>query len=159
MLIKLSKDKIIHYKPQKDAPQLTFLTERLPLEAMTIDQSRYKFLKERQKNRMEQSLHYAETLQCRSQLLLAYFDEKGAKACGQCDVCLGRHEKYVKHGEYYQIKNKIEYLLKQDSLELRALVDQFSEDIREKVLQAIQHLLDNKILHRTSMNQLRWIGK
>jgi len=159
MLHKLKKDLIINYKPQKDDPQLTFLTERLPPKDMTIDQVRYKFLKERQRTRMEKILHYAETLQCRNQLLLDYFDEKGAEACGQCDVCTGRHDNYVKHGEYYDIKNKIEYLIKQTPMELRPLVDNFEPNIREKVLQAIQHLLDNKIIHRGSNNQLRWLGK
>lgn len=156
MLEKLQKDGLIRYKPRKDAPQLTFLTERLPKESMSIDQKRYQFLKERQEQRLNAALHYAETLQCRSQLLLAYFGEQGAAACGHCDVCLGRHERYVKHNEYYTIKNKLEYLLKQEPMELRALVDQFPMDIREKVLQAIQHLMDNQVIVRTGQQRLRW---
>lgn len=156
MLDKLHKDAIIRYKPQKDAPQLTFLVERLPEKEMTIDQQRYKFLKERQQRRMESALHYAETLQCRSQLLLAYFDEKGAKACGHCDVCLGRHDQYLKHQEYYDIKTRLEYFLKQQPQELRVLVDGFPEHKREKVLKAIEHLIDNYVIVKTGKNQLRW---
>ena len=123
---------------------------------MSIDQTQYQFLTERQEQRLNAALHYAETLQCRSQLLLAYFGEQGATACGHCDVCLGRHERYVKHNEYYTIKNKLEYLLKQEPMELRALVDQFPIDIREKVLQAIQHLMDNQVIIRTGQQRLRW---
>ncbi|BDS10762.1 RecQ family ATP-dependent DNA helicase [Aureispira anguillae] len=156
MLDKLHKDAIIRYKPQKDAPQLTFLLERLPEKEMVIDQQRYKFLKERQQKRMEGALYYAETLQCRNQLLLAYFDEKGAKVCGHCDVCLGRHDQYVKHQEYYEIKTKLEYALKKNSVELRALVDQFPSTMKEKVLKAIEHLMDNHMIVRTGNNQLRW---
>ena len=158
LLYKLTKDAIILYKPQKDAPQLTFLTERLPEKEMTIDKKRYQFLKERQQKRMDLALNYAETLQCRSQLLLAYFDEKGAPACGQCDVCRGRHQRYVKHHEYYHIKTKIEYFLKQNPMELKPLVDGFETDIRQKVLQAVQHLLDHNVLTKDNNNQLRWIG-
>lgn len=156
MLDKLHKDAIIRYKPQKDAPQLTFLVERLPEKEMTIDQKRYQFLKERQKKRMERALYYAETLQCRNQLLLAYFDEQGASKCGHCDVCMGRHDQYIKHQEYYEIKTKLEYHLKQDAVELRTLVDEFSPNIREKVLKAIEHLIDNHLIVRTGNNQLRW---
>lgn len=156
MLEKLHRDAIILYKPQKDAPQLTFLMERLPEKELIIDQQRYNFLKERQQRRLESTLYYAETLQCRNQLLLAYFDENGAKKCGHCDVCLGRHDQYLKHQEYYQIKTKLEYLLKKESQELRPLVDTFPEDIREKVLKAIEHLMDNYVIVRTGKNQLRW---
>ncbi len=156
MLEKLHKDAIIEYKPQKDAPQLTFLMERLPENDLMIDQQRYQFLKERQKKRLESTLYYAETLQCRNQLLLAYFDEKGAAKCGHCDVCLGRHDQYVKHHEYYQIKTKLEYLLKKQPLELRPLVDSFPGEMNEKVLKAIEHLMDNYMIVRTGNNQLRW---
>ena len=158
LLYKLHRDAIIRYKPQKDAPQLTFLTERLPEKEMTIDQKRYQFLKTRQEHRMERALHYAETLQCRSQLLLAYFDEMGAKACGECDVCKGRHDRYVKHHEYYTIKNRIEYLLKKEPSTLKIMVDDFEVDIREKVLQATQHMLEHKIIKKDSDETLRWIG-
>ncbi|CAA6828310.1 MAG: RecQ family ATP-dependent DNA helicase [uncultured Aureispira sp.] len=156
MLEKLHKDAIILYKPQKDAPQLTFLMERLPENDLLIDQQRYSFLKDRQKKRLESTLHYAETLQCRNQLLLAYFDEKDAAKCGHCDVCLGRHDQYVKHHEYYQIKTKLEYLLKKEPLALRILVDSFPDEINEKVLKAIEHLMDNYMIVRTGNNQLRW---
>jgi ATP-dependent DNA helicase RecQ len=156
MLEKLHKDGIIQYKPQKDAPQLTFLMERLPEKDLLIDQKRYTFLKDRQKKRLESTLYYAETLQCRNQLLLAYFDEKGAAKCGHCDVCLGRHDQYVKHHEYYEIKIKLEYLLKKEPLELRTLVDSFPDEINEKVLKAIEHLMDNYMIVRTGNNQLRW---
>lgn len=156
LLQKLQQDGLILYKPQKDAPQLTFIRERLPESEVIIDQKRYQFLQKRQQKRLERALHYAETLQCRQQLLLAYFDEMGATACGSCDVCLGRHERYVKHQEYYEIKNKLEYELKKTALPLRSLVDKFPENNREKVLKAIEHLMDNQVIVKTGNHQLRW---
>lgn len=156
MLQKLQQDELITYKPQKDAPQLTFVRERLPESSIIIDQKRYQFLQKRQEKRLEKALHYAETLQCRQQLLLAYFDEMGAPACGHCDVCLGRHERYLKHQEYYEIKNKLEYELKKSALPLRPLVDKFPENSREKVLKAIEHLMDNQVIVKTGNQQLRW---
>jgi ATP-dependent DNA helicase RecQ len=156
MLEKLQQDNLISYKPQKDAPQLTFIRERLPESGIIIDQKRYQFLEERQAKRLEKALHYAETLQCRQQLLLAYFDEMGAEACGNCDVCLGRHDRLVKHQEYYQIKNKLEYELKKTAIPLRVLVDKFPESRREKVLKAVEHLIDNHTIVKTGNQQLRW---
>ncbi|MGH1336191.1 MAG: RecQ family ATP-dependent DNA helicase [Aureispira sp.] len=156
LLQKLQQDGLIHYKPQKDAPQLTFVRERLPESGVLIDQKRYQFLQRRQEKRLEKALEYAETLQCRQQLLLAYFDEMGAAACGSCDVCLGRHDRHIKHQEFYQIKNKLEYELKKSASPLRPLVDKFPEDNREKVLKAIEHLIDNHVIVKTGNNQLRW---
>lgn len=158
MLTKLHKDGIIAYKAQTDSPQLTFLLERLPMESVGINQEHYNFLKNRHLFRMNKAIYYAETLQCRSQLLLDYFDEKGAKKCGQCDVCLGRHEKYVQHKAYFAIKRKVEYLLKQQPLALRPLVDSFESSQQEKVLQTIEHLLDNQIIWRDNSLLLRWNG-
>lgn len=156
MLERLDKDGMIAYKPQKDAPQLTFLEERLPEQQLTIDQKRYQFLKQRHETRLDRALHYAETLQCRQQLLLAYFDEMGAPACGQCDVCKGRHDRYLRHKEYYEIRTRLEYLLKTTSQPLRALVDVFPEEQREKVVLAIEHLVDHRRIVRTGNQLLRW---
>ncbi len=156
MLQKLEKDGLITYKPQKDAPQLTFVRERLPEEGIIIDQKRYQFLQQRQEKRLQKAVHYAETLQCRQQVLLAYFNEMGADACGSCDVCLGRHERYVKHQEYFTIKNKLEYELKKSPSPLQPLVAKFADNSQEKVLKAIEHLLDNQVIVRTGNNQLRW---
>jgi len=158
MLEKLHKDGIIVFKPKKDTPQLTFLTERLPQNNLTIDQQRYNFLKNRQAFRIKKAVHYAETLMCRSQLLLDYFDEKGAAACGQCDVCTGRHEQYIGHQAYFEIKNKLEYHLRQSPLPLKSLVDEFEPNAREKVIQAIEHLMDNHVITRNSNMQLVWAG-
>ncbi len=157
LLDKLHKDAIIRYTPQKDSPQLTFLTERLPKDLMKMDQKRYHFLKDRQKDRMEKSLSYAETLMCRSQMLLNYFDEKGAAACGKCDVCLGRHNNYVKEEDYSDIKNKIKENLRLNPLPLNVLVDGFSPNYKEIVLKTIQHLIDNNMMSKGEDDLLRWI--
>ena len=159
LLFKLHKDGILRYDPQKDAPQLTFLTERLPHEEIKIDQTRYDFLKERHQKRMNKTLDYAETIKCRSQMLLDYFDDKDSDICGICDVCLGRHENYVNNDEYENIKKKVETLLKSSPMELRVLVDSFSPNIKEKVLETVQHLMDNNILICGEDNCLNWSGE
>jgi ATP-dependent DNA helicase RecQ len=47
---------------------------------------------ERQK--LEAMLGYCETTRCRRQVLLGYFGEERASACGNCDVCLERPESF-----------------------------------------------------------------
>jgi ATP-dependent DNA helicase RecQ len=43
------------------------------------------------RERLEQMMHYAQTLQCRVAFLQAYFGENKQTKCGRCDNCLFRH--------------------------------------------------------------------
>lgn len=43
-------------------------------------------------HKLDEMVQYAETHVCRRRYLLDYFGENAAPQCGQCDVCLGRHE-------------------------------------------------------------------
>lgn len=156
MLSKLHRDQIIQYIPQKDSPQLSFLTERLPKDLIAIDQKRYLFLKKRHASRMRQSIAYAETIRCRSQLLLYYFDERDAPLCGKCDVCQGRHDDFVRQEDFKKISAQIQQLLKQQPLGIHALVDSFPAGIQQKVIKIIQHLHDNNFILLNKDNDYLW---
>jgi ATP-dependent DNA helicase RecQ len=158
MLQKMHQQKILRYKPQKDMPSITFLTERLDADHIVLDQEQYKFLKERAKKRMEAAIHYVETIQCRSQLLLEYFDEKGVEPCGQCDVCLGRHEKQPSKEEFERIKDYIRGLLLKRSRRIHAVLEKFPSHMEAKVIFSIEHLMDNGNILRQEDQYLRWIG-
>src|SRR5690606_19493650 len=69
---------IISYIPQTDSPQLQFLRGRVDAQHLHIDAA---YLIERKRTKTQQVnevLRYVETNQCRSQQLLAYFDEAGS---------------------------------------------------------------------------------
>ncbi|MCF2496647.1 RecQ family ATP-dependent DNA helicase [Dyadobacter chenhuakuii] len=80
---------IIDYEPRKSKPQLTFLTPRydatlLPLNVFEINKK-----KERDIKKARAVAHYAShTRICRTLLLLEYFNEFDAEACGVCDICI-----------------------------------------------------------------------
>jgi ATP-dependent DNA helicase RecQ len=40
------------------------------------------------RNRLEQMMHYAQSIECRVVLLQRYFGEEVSKNCGRCDNCL-----------------------------------------------------------------------
>ncbi|MGZ3812865.1 MAG: RecQ family ATP-dependent DNA helicase, partial [Mucilaginibacter sp.] len=79
---------ILNYLQQTDQPQVTYIRPRLQNNELIINK---RYIEERKimfKKKMEAVFAYAEHRKCRSQMLLAYFDENDADKCGICDVCL-----------------------------------------------------------------------
>ncbi|MCP4439652.1 MAG: RecQ family ATP-dependent DNA helicase [Aureispira sp.] len=157
-LEKLQRDQIIRYKPKKDMPQLTFLVERLNVQNVAIDKELYGFLKLRQEKRVEAALNYAESLQCRSQLLLDYFDEENPPVCGKCDVCLERHREVPTDEELKAMSTKIKQLLYRKALPLKEISSSFSPNQLKRVLYVISYLIDNDFVAQDSNKLLKWIA-
>ena len=88
-LVSLAQRGIITYIPRSVGCSLTITKEREV--AIYLSPAVYE---ERQKQYVEKlraMLEYADQSQfCREQLLLAYFGETNAPACGHCDVCLAQ---------------------------------------------------------------------
>lgn len=88
-LVNLSKMKIIKYIPKKSNPVIFYREERLSNENLYISKKNYDFRKKMTENKLKAAIFYAQSEQkCRSQILLRYFGQKDAPACGQCDYCI-----------------------------------------------------------------------
>ena len=142
----LHQDQIIDYKPKKDKPQIIFIKDRVDADNLTIDQNLYKFRMEQSKVRIQQAIKYATTPKCRSQQLLAYFNEAESENCGVCDVCLGRTSQELSTDIYEQLKKKIQTILKKEQLTLDQIVESFGPKREEQVLQTLEYLLDEGFL-------------
>lgn len=147
-LQKLNQDRIVHYDPQKDAPQLFFVKERMRAEDLIIDQSRYSFLKNRYYDRMKKAIAYAEDPVCRSKQLLQYLGEKNAEKCGICDVCLGRTKAEVSEDEFKAYQTKIQRLLKKEKLTLEEIVSSFASKRENQILKTMEYLLDEGFIDK-----------
>lgn len=154
-LLKLHKDRIVEYLPSKDKPQIVFLEERVAADNLEIDHAAYQFRKERQALRIKKMIEYVEQVQCRSQLLLSYFDEQNPPRCGICDVCLGRTKANISNEEMKTYATKIQAILQKEPLNLKDLVDSFTPKRRQKVLKVIEFLLDEGILEKEA-DKLIW---
>jgi ATP-dependent DNA helicase RecQ len=155
MLRKLHQDQIVDYQEQKDTPQLLFLRERVDADNLTIDHQLHNFRKNRQYERIQKAIAYAETPVCRSQQLLAYFGETDAEKCGICDVCTGRTKTEMTKADFQKYRDKIEQLLRQEKLSVEQLVDSFPPKRQEQVLKALEFLLDEGYIDKTE-EQLHW---
>ncbi len=123
-LVKLSKYHIINYIPQKKTPLIIFIRPREETRYLFIPKTAYEDRKERLKNRIEKVLEYInnDTI-CRSQKLLAYFDEKESEPCHCCDVCQSSYISNVKNWEFETIRNNLLTQTNEQRLRLCDLVN------------------------------------
>lgn len=86
LLKQLEEQGVIDIQWQTDDPIVTLLHERLPDDYLNIATKVYHQRKKVAFEKMAAMKNFIESKTCRSQLLLAYFDQE-SEACGSCDVC------------------------------------------------------------------------
>ncbi len=154
-LVKLSRDKIINYIPQKNVPQIFYSEIRLDAKSIAFTADKYIIRKERYADRINSVIEYATHQKCRSQQLLAYFGETKASRCGVCDVCTKRNELGLSKYEFDLVLDEIKKVIQEQPIELEKLVDKVTQS-NEKVLKVVQWLLDNEKIARNEKMQLVW---
>jgi ATP-dependent DNA helicase RecQ len=102
-----------------------------------IDERKSIYLK-----KLEAVFAYAEHKKCRSQMLLAYFDEADVEKCGVCDVCL--EEKRLKNLSETSdnITDEIAHLLSVDALTIDDLMTSIKSGTEKDRIEIIRTLLD-----------------
>lgn len=154
-LVKLSRDKIINYIPQKNVPQIFYLENRLDIKSLIFTKENYGDRKERYANRINAVIEYATHQKCRSQQLLLYFGDKTATRCGVCDVCTKRNELGLSKYEFDIVLDQVKAVIKSKPILLEALVDEVKLP-QDKVVKVIQWLLDNGKVARNDKMELVW---
>lgn len=107
ILIYLAQRRIISYIPEKRIPYIIYTRERIDSNRLPLTPQVYEERKENYTSRIHAMLHYANTLSCRSQLLLNYFGQQHSSPCGHCDVCLSEHSSGLKYSEFELYRQKI----------------------------------------------------
>ena len=149
--------KVLKYIPVKLSPQIVFTSERLGIKNIELEQDNYKNLKIAAEKRLQSLLNFlSNSLQCRSQQLLAYFGEPKSMRCGICDVCSRKSELTVNDIEFSRINTFIEKELKHDSLHLYELIARTGKFKEDDVISTLQWLIDNKKILRSKDESLRW---
>lgn len=88
-LVGLAQRRIIDYVPRTKANVLRLSTNRQA--EIRIPENFYQQRKGHYTDKLKAMVEYADNqLYCRSQILLSYFGEHDAQACGTCDVCRGK---------------------------------------------------------------------
>ena len=131
---------IASYIPPTDAPQLSFLQDRVDYKNLYVD---HVFIRERQQvkiTQVEAMLNYIEHSPCRSQSLLQYFGEQNTLFCQVCDLCLIRNHQVMMHRN---IKLEIERILLGKPQTIQDLIGQISIGDDEIKLDVVRSLIDS----------------
>ena len=96
ILKQLSQRRLIHFIPRSQVPYIRYMQRREEPEHVQLPPAVYDDLLVRYRQRIQAMLVYAQSTDtCRSRQLLAYFGEKSAHDCHQCDVCLSEEGRTV----------------------------------------------------------------
>jgi ATP-dependent DNA helicase RecQ len=141
-LRQLASQDLLSYMQQTDAPQITWLKPRQTARALYINKKAIEERKANYRKKMEAVFAYSTHKKCRSQMLLAYFDEPDAAKCGICDVCLEEKRQRQASEIFDDITNEVVRLLSGASFDLPGLVTSTNIGTEKEKIEAIRLLLD-----------------
>jgi len=141
-LQQLQQMEVLNYIPQTDKPQVTFLSPRQDIKNVIIDRAYIEQRKQVFKQKMESVFYYAEAPNCRSRMLLSYFDEHNAHKCGVCDVCLEEKRLFNINNVSDKITDEIARALGAEPLSLDELMQAITTGVDKERIAVIRLLLD-----------------
>lgn len=158
-LSKLNHSRVISYIPQRKGPQIIFSQPREDLRYVSLSKEVYADRVQKYRLQVDAVIHYATSGHiCRSKLLMHYFGQNEAQACGRCDVCLDKKKTGLTDQTFKTIEEKVKSLLEIKPLEYPDLIKQLNlpQNDTEKV---IQWLEDAELIATNEDGLMEWIGK
>lgn len=154
----MQKMEVIEYEPQKDKPQLTFITQRYDASRLPLQQKRLEERKAIYLKKVAAVKQYVtETNRCRTQVLLDYFNERDYDSCGVCDVCLQKKQPLVwEEEEIFKMRQQIYTALKLKPFPVDELVKslQLKKRKEELLLHTVRQMLDEGSLEYSAEGML-----
>ncbi|WP_184550440.1 RecQ family ATP-dependent DNA helicase [Mucilaginibacter sp. FT3.2] len=141
-LLQLQQFGLISYMQQTDKPQVTYLKARQQSARLFINKNYIKDRKENYRLKMEAVFAYAIHKKCRSQMLLAYFDETNAHKCGICDICLEEKRSQNADEILDNITNEIVQQLSVSTPDIGTLITTINIGTEKEKMETIRLLLD-----------------
>ncbi|MGB3150478.1 MAG: RecQ family ATP-dependent DNA helicase, partial [Maribacter sp.] len=139
-LEQLHEDEIINFKGSHSDLEVTFLVPREDDSTINKFAFQIKEQNELKEQKVKQMLAYINNSKvCRSKQLLLYFDEKLAKNCGRCDVCV---KNLTVKDDILLLKNEIKALLKKESLTSKKLYELMNLE-QQVLFIGLQELLED----------------
>lgn len=157
MLHYLNQIGLISYFPRKSTPQIIFLGPRVESKYLFIDLPKYKFLKDRAKEKLDGIIRYLSFQKCRNIQLLEYFDEKAVDSCGICDVCVDQKRRSQAAKLEGELLNKVLLLVQSEDLSITKLTEAFPIKYKDKVLQIVQYLLNENQIRISGHETIKYI--
>ncbi|SEN84083.1 ATP-dependent DNA helicase RecQ [Mucilaginibacter gossypiicola] len=141
-MLQLQQYGLLSYMPQTDKPQVTYLKPRVQGSHLIIDRKYIEQRKEVYRQKMEAVFAYAIHKRCRSQMLLAYFDEPDGRKCGICDVCIEEKRQVNQDEIFDNITTEIVQLLSSSNPDIGGLITGINIGTEKEKMEAVRLLLD-----------------
>lgn len=140
----LAKNEAIEYIPQLNGNYLTYLTERLADNNLSLPVEIYHKRKVAAISKMHAMIEFLKSDQCTNVLLLKYFGEKESNNCGKCTRCDQNNNKF----QISDIKkNVLNYLndcfMKSDEVLIKDVIGAFDTYSKDDVLESIRWMVDH----------------
>jgi len=155
-LIRLHAMEIITYFPVTDKPQLSFLSELVKPEHISISPEIYRHRKDDARTRFNALVEYVSSNnKCRSQALIDYFGQKSPK-CGICDVCIEENKSVLSELEFNRIVEIVKPMLQLNNLSISEIIDACDGFNAEKVIKAVTWLVDSGRVKQVNRDIYHW---
>ena len=103
-LIQTEADNVLKYIPNTQQATLQFLKPREDDRTInTISKNIQKLFNHRENKALDLLSFIENKKQCRSKLLLEYFEEKNSEDCGKCEVCVSKNNKNISTQELEKV--------------------------------------------------------
>lgn len=147
-LDQMSKLLILNYEPASDKPQITFVIPRQDADRLPVNHARLKERRELAISKSEAVIQFAEqSLRCRMQVILEYFDETTDQNCGKCDVCIGR-KKSDQAVSFESYQKQIDVLLSDKAMTVDELESAANPQDHDLFIEVVREMVDmNKIYY------------
>ena len=156
-LVELRQRNIIRYIPQRGKPHLRYTVDRVPSDELNFPDEVYDLRRKQLEDHIESMVRYLQNDElCRATMLLNYFGEKTADACGICDVCL-----HKRHADKDRIKKACDIIIealsdgKEHTLKEIIALPISSVDLQE----ALRDLMQEEIIGETVNDKVILIEK
>ncbi|MCK6610098.1 MAG: RecQ family ATP-dependent DNA helicase [Bacteroidia bacterium] len=154
----LHEQQVLIYQEQMDGIRLQFLGKRQSSSYIRFDEQFYAFRKEVYKGKLDAMLAFVEEKEaCRTNKLLAYFDEYRTENCGTCDTCL-EMKKQLKR-DVPEMRKQIREVLIQNPCRPADLVSMLSQFNRIELENYLRILVDEKSVVLDATEKLKWISE
>ena len=153
-LQRLHKAKVISYSPQKELPQIVFLTPRMDAGKLPIQKHMYELRRKVELDKLEFMISYVSRYEaCRTNLIQEYFGEETKTECGVCDRCIEKKKK----GEtiFQTLRDQIVEKVEEDKCNIRRLVDHFPSYPDNEILQVVREMLESGELIQDNSGLMR----
>ncbi len=146
LLHQLSKLQVLEYEPATDKPQVTFLIPRQDANNLPLNHARLTERRDLAVRKTEAMINFArQTVRCRMQVVLEYFDEISYDECGMCDVCMEKKKK-DNHTSFKDYESRVMELLSLKPMTVDELAAAIGPRDHHLFIEVVREMVDQGVI-------------